>query len=681
MSLQRRQSQGYSSDSDALDSGPSSTISSTQMPQPTEAAPKRRRKFIVQPIETYSRSSKDSRLGSYTTDIKEPSNERTMIHQECESTLPYLRRESLESSTATLGLLSERPDSVSDNSHIKASDETKRPGLGRKQLRRFRPELVETSKVTSRRARSEPRSPREDGSAPSDSRSPAGPRKFAPQLIETASRSFRRRQTTNFSYDGHLGGSPLGHSIQTPHRANSIDSMTSHAHAAPESRFSYSSLLRRQESRRHSFRVLDLPAIPSSSSEGSGGSKAPSPSTSASASSDECTKRQKTRNWYRVSCDEKFSGFLLSLAAQSAEKQLKEQALAAFPNEQVYQSVAHFAIDREDEDSSEEYLPGRGGGDKPPSSRRGSSANLPWELEYMRRHKEEAERKQQAVIGTTASLHPSKVSAREPMPSDSISRWRRENGLTQMKCAASPPMLGGDLVFPQSLSPGDTLHENDNTTFQSQRMQEGAHCRWLWSAETHADSNCSGLWMGTCRRLAKCEQPPSREDAFMATVDRNGDIERDSRVGVNPMDGVKYVTHPVSAHLYGEPHPMDGESELGSPDDIDSEFHDGFVTQIYNYLSLGYPCVARYYDYELSKTSGIPLEDLRRDDVRTGPKGYITVAGGATGCEDLDKGVPCMRWVALRLYIHDWARRRPKSPENGNIESWGVCERKGSWAF
>jgi hypothetical protein len=110
------------------------------------------------------------------------------------------------------------------------------------------------------------------------------------------------------------------------------------------------------------------------------------------------------------------------------------------------------------------------------------------------------------------------------------------------------------------------------------------------------------------------------------------------------------------------------------------EFDDAFVTQMYNYLSLGYPCVARYYDHELSKVSGIPVSDLRRDDLHTDAKGYVGVTKGSATSGDIEGSV-CMRWKALRIYIHQWARQHPRVTEcDSSFETWGVRERRGSWA-
>jgi hypothetical protein len=56
------------------------------------------------------------------------------------------------------------------------------------------------------------------------------------------------------------------------------------------------------------------------------------------------------------------------------------------------------------------------------------------------------------------------------------------------------------------------------------------------------------------------------------------------------------------------------DKKLNAEQEIEKEFHSGVITQIYNYLSLGYPSLAHKFDVELSKISRIPVEELRRDD-------------------------------------------------------------------
>jgi hypothetical protein len=94
--------------------------------------------------------------------------------------------------------------------------------------------------------------------------------------------------------------------------------------------------------------------------------------------------------------------------------------------------------------------------------------------------------------------------------------------------------------------------------------------------------------------------------------------------------------------------------------EIEHEFHEGFVTQVYNYLSLGYPSLARNFDDELSKITHIPIEELRREDQLVDAKGYVGAPEGSGVNEDGVTGGKCMRWTALRLYIQEWARQQSK---------------------
>jgi len=132
------------------------------------------------------------------------------------------------------------------------------------------------------------------------------------------------------------------------------------------------------------------------------------------------------------------------------------------------------------------------------------------------------------------------------------------------------------------------------------------------------------------------------------------------------------------------------ENKAGRIDDvlqrektIDEEFDDAFVTQIYNYLSLGYPSLAQKFDYELSKITKVPVETLRRDDCNANAKGYVGAPEG-TGSDmrGMQEG-HCERWIALRLYVREWARQHPHmlTTDDGPNKDWGARARKGSWAF
>ncbi|KAE8144511.1 hypothetical protein BDV25DRAFT_166659 [Aspergillus avenaceus] len=505
----------------------------------------------------------------------------------------------------------------------------------------------------------------------------AGPRKFVPEVMETASRSFRRGLNRHLSHANPPPQPGSGGARQLSAAEYALSGTD--GHVVYESPFSYSRLRQRQETRRHSFRIPDLPAIPSSGSERSEQSDLPSLPASPSISSRESLPPQRVVEDRRESCDERFSGYLLSLAARSAEKQLKEQALAAFPNEQVYQPVDHFAIDREgeEESSSEEDLVVRQKGEVL-RYRRASSADLSWELEYMRQHKEEAVMRGRAMAGTqglrpSSAAVPTYLSLVEAEHHPSLETGpETECQQPQRMHAKNPPMLGSDLIFPQSLSPETTFCESSTLTDPNKDFRQASG---LWHANPHIDGSrgSDGLWMGTCK-LDSSPWKPKNSHAYRTPPCH---IQGKAQMWLN---GVVNLEENVPAKLWNEPRAFDEKGREGRLEGkTDLEFNDGFVTQIYNYLSLGYPCVARYYDYELSSVSGMPVADLRRDDMKTDAKGYVNVTD--YGMADTDGMPACVRWLALRLYINEWARQQPDVVEDdSSYGTWGVRERKGSWA-
>lgn len=480
--------------------------------------------------------------------------------------------------------------------------------------RRFLPEPMETTTTRNYEIRTQ---------KPSSS----GPRRFKPEIIETDRRSVQGRPAERSRWNDQM--IPAHHGSSWNFQWNS---------QVPESKFSYASLLRRQEERRHSFRTPNLPSIASNSSEESG-----EPSKSPSVSPTKPPRpiagpKAENENVFRESCDDEFSEYLLSLAARSAQKQLKEQALAAFPNEQVYEPVDHFAIDAEERESD-------GWGKyptRPPIiSRRQSSADLFWELEYMRQHKEEAEQRLRAMAAS----------------------GKPEGTSTARSCCTSPPMLGDDIVLPWSSSPGGTFCEPPNAERGS---QAAPNHRGLWGAGTRREGGRgAGLWMGTCRKDEGREQDLHAASGAITPMDLDSEDEMRSD---------------SQSNVPWNPQPRPDYSKISAPGNVDfstvleEEFHDGFVTQIYNYLSLGYPCVARCYDDELSRISAFTVEDLRRDDMHTDAKGYVVAP-------ENELAVACTRWKALRVYIHEWARQQPNMLEDDTgLEAWGVPERRGSWA-
>ena len=100
----------------------------------------------------------------------------------------------------------------------------------------------------------------------------------------------------------------------------------------------------RRSTRQDSFQPeLDaIPSVENSDNDSAYDDEEDVPSLSGSLGSSEDSMMRLQLARTRESCDERFSGYLLALAAKAAEKQLREQALAAFPNESMHQIVEHF---------------------------------------------------------------------------------------------------------------------------------------------------------------------------------------------------------------------------------------------------------------------------------------------------------------------------------------------------
>ncbi|KAL2869398.1 uncharacterized protein BJX67DRAFT_330570 [Aspergillus lucknowensis] len=499
------------------------------------------------------------------------------------------------------------------------------------------------------------------------------PRKFAPQLMETARHSFRPgKDAVVLDAVGKLQTRSLNDDDMVS------DPIATAPHVTQESRFSYSSLLRRQEARNHSFRVPDLPAIPSSCSGESQDSASPpfpdSPSTAPRRHVITADPMKKSGD----GLEPKFLQYILPFPPDPSENQLKEQALAAFPNEQVHQPVDHFAIDREEEDPPYERCSKfHDSSLNLRKSRRASSADLPSELELLRRHKEEAGLNRRHYLTTRGgrlsqlNRRRSKVADITVIPDDD--GWGMDSQVTQLKQATSPPMLGKDLVFPQSLTPATTVCEATGVNSHN----DGGHIipasSGLWSAKPHpcVEYDHDGLWNGTCRldNYGALDADTLLPGLVNANYGVQANAWKSSDDLLKPAAQRQQTSH-AGAHISRD------DSNYSEYADLDS--NDGFVTQIYNYLSLGYPSVARYYDHELSKVSGVPVAELRADDLNTDAKGHFGQHSFTSG-GIADRA--CMRWTALRLYIREWARQQPRVREVDRYhEAWGVRERKGSWA-
>jgi hypothetical protein len=667
-------------------------------PQPVETTTKSSRKFAAEPVETSTRSSR--RKGEEQDEQKPHSTRRRFAPKPIETTTKSNRQKEAEvlggpESLGTRRRVVPEPVETTTKSSRKKQVEANQESQSHPIRRKFAPEPVET---TTRRRRKqaveeEPDSPSSDEDT--TSRSSDGitsPRKFVPELIETARGSFRRGDSS----PGLSRSQTTDHPTAVPRYLRPpLAPSNSPAHSYEdvpqihESRFSAASLARRQ-TRQHSFIVPELPCIDSDSSAEN--SAVPSLSTSPSASSQESTNRQRKEE----NQDGSFQGYMLSLAAQAAEKQLRAQAMAAYPNEQVHEPVHHFAVEDSDEESSSGKMEGDNGID-PRTFRRESGADLDWHLKEMRKHHELLEDAKRALKEDTAGqsrFSAAAFSARHKTQAQKeVGGNQKGVGLAEMRNAASPPMLGEDLVFPLSVSPKMTrcdvdqvpvprTHENDDDEDETGEPK-------LWCANIGVQNNPeAGLWMGFCQRKECDEQSPP-------TPMRSGLMTPAAGVGFpEGAPAVKYgpgLDKQGLNLLYLPPTPSSPDPftqsvdnklniELSIEQRIEEEFHHGFITQIYNYLSLGYPSLAHQFDYELSKISMIPVEELRRDDDHANAKGYVGAPEGEGLDEDSVKEGKCARWTALRLYIHEWARQQPGMADRTPNE-WGVRARRGSWAF
>lgn len=549
---------------------------------------------------------------------------------------------------------------------------------------------------------------------PIDSTSPTSkPRRFAPQIIDTQRRSRRNTDTT----DTTPSLTPTDKTHVTPGRqdhlplhirpgplpvppVNSPIASSDYIPQIPESHFSSSNLAKRQE-RRHSFRVPDLPAIKSQTeSEESNDSSVPSLSTSPSADSDETqTRRQKKKRKKKAeirpgSQDDRYAGYLLSLAAKTAEKQLREQAMAAYPNENLHEHVDHYAIDGDSEDSDVEAGVGKLGLGGQRSTRHGHRDSAAgWDMAEMRKHQNKLEQQkrnqwatEQPEYGRRRSVKKSTEDAGNVhrggevagVPPKELMGWQKDNEMKPMRSAASPPMAGEDLKFPKCPSPQATrMDVHQYPGMKNYKDQERRRHTGLWTpgGGSSRQNSVSGLWMGVnaASVQAKMVVPqPLRSGLLTPTSERDDPLSASA----------EYSSH----HLPPSPPDIQEDNKIDNTLrrelSIEQELNDSFVTQVYNYLSLGYPSLARKFDEELSKITRVSVEDLRKDDGLVNAKGYVGAPEGTgTDVRGIMEGqTKCERWCALRKYVREWGRQQPEMRVRGD-GGWGARARKGSWAL
>ncbi|KAM7192083.1 hypothetical protein V8F33_008508 [Rhypophila sp. PSN 637] len=324
-----------------------------------------------------------------------------------------------------------------------------------------------------------------------------------------------------------------------------------------------------------------------------------------------------------------------------------------------------------------------------------------------------------------------------PFPEERDMSLERARNAHRLRAKKSPPMLGSDLTFRMCPSPKQTKLEPDHLW----DLEKGAT-----KEEKHRDpSGQRGLWRGYCyandhEALVPADRPvmistpypqQSNTDPFAAafgtapiTLSEEPSPKATRLAETNPNPSPERL-HPEHRTRNNQPkglHMLQGLQSLEErlkqekaaadlEDKINAEFDDKFVTQVYNYLSLGYPALARQYDEELSKISHINVDELEHDDAAimedlwapedhpdekkcNGEANGAAVAPAndsskkikATGHIMLDSeekyNTPeeerCPRWKALKLYIHEWARQHPDLNAISPL-AWGVGERRGSW--
>ncbi|MCJ1428804.1 hypothetical protein MMC29_006715 [Sticta canariensis] len=637
---------------------------------------------------------------------------------------------SVETTTMARRLLPE-PVEISRSNRVLPSKEQK-PDVVSTGASRFLPQPIETSTINSKNAgkgkqphnaagavsATDLTSPQPLPSQPIDPHPASSkPRRFAPQLVESTR---RRRKSTDIGptvlpsdkTEVSPGDQPRSPGPPRPIRPGAFPTAPSNTPlvstdqipGVSESRFSSTNLRKRTEPRRHSFRVPSLPPIQSTGdSGGSSESNCPSLSTSPSAASDE-TELSKNARRARRSCHEISTGYLLSQAAQAAEKQLREQAMAAYPNENVHEPVDHFAVDRETDNQEEEDEIENFSRDTPKASqeesyaqRNGSAAG--WDLAEIRRHRETLEQQRNKHHTTVQPELDRRRSIQEPSqdPAQAATNLLQATGaakhnhggrgkdpeMEKMRNAASPPMAGEKLRFPMCQSPRQTRLDvgqhpsaHSNTGVATPKDHTG-----MWTPVACARKRASvGLWMGTSAKAAQSTlEPPKNLPTGLLTPE----TERDDPFASNSTshDNHELPPSPPSSQIDSRTSCLN--SILHAEEQIAREFHDAFVSQVYNYLSLGYPSLARKFDAELSKISKISIEELRQDDENTNAKGYVGVPeGSGSDVRGVQQGA-CARWSALRKYVREWARQRSHMGPmvEGPNGEWGRRARRGSWAI
>ncbi|KAF1359566.1 hypothetical protein EJ07DRAFT_166129 [Lizonia empirigonia] len=672
------------------------------------------RRFKVEPIETTTSSSKAQREESDERTSKPPrrfapepietiaKSTRKFAPEPTETTQRTNRRfapEPVETTTKTNRKFAPEPTETTQRSNRRFAPEPVESTI--RTNRRFAPKPTETTQRTNRKFAPQPI----ETTQSTNRKQPPSPRKFAPQLIETAQRSRRTGDATPALLPSDkTEATPecnaisarkariLGISPTPPNNTPTLDLPQNplfleiqRAELPPSRRRSWFSCSQ------HSFRVPDLEPIESSESEAS---SPPSPTTSPSITSDHSFMyKEVTRR--RESVDDSSSGYLLALAAKAAESQLREQAMAAFPNDDFHEPVDHF-IDHETEDGETQ------------DRRRSSYSEVNWDLKAMREYQDMQDyekRKAEKQAAQSKKAAESSKPAFNPfgnpagfLDASTAKKMAQDREVEPMRKGARPPMLGKNIKFPRCASPDPARFDPTQgcdavrtamcyLSEQTKAAEDGKESLWcgkgngkqtsttpsLWSTANSRASSTHGLWGGMC--VNGPEKSPSGPTGILTPTH-----EKANPMSPNPSPAMSMSllppTPPASSADFGNI-----DEKLAIEQTIEEEFGDDFVTQVYNYLSLGYPSMAQPFDPELSKISGIPVSELRQDDHLAKSRGYIRLGkdGNLKDAEITEE--TCTRWRALRTYIQEWARQHPKMSDATPVEGHGVAVRKGSWGL
>lgn len=682
----------------------------------TTASPRR---FKAEPLETTLRSSKDKPEGekqeipkpvrrfapqpieTIKTDNRKPTREPA---QPAQKTTRRFAPNPIETTTKTNRKFAPEPiETTSRNSRSKFAkdwDEETSPTA-----RRTRPEL----KVTASSDSSESPLPRSALKRPG--------KRFIPQLIETAQRSRKAGDTdpavlpsdrTEATPDvistrrARILGIPPTPPTNTP--TLDLPQNPLFLEIATGIQHNLCPLARRRSyfsSSQHSFRVPDLDPIESSESEASIPS---SPTTSSWPTTDHSFMyKEATRR--RESVDDSSAGYLLELAAKAAERQLREQAMAAFPNSDFHEPVDHY-VDRDTEETGSIT-------DESARVREPSFTEVNWDLHAMRQYQEsqdnDKEKQRQNIASSKKTDHIKPAFNPFGNPAGfldaatvkKLAAEKKDPELERMRKDARPPMLGQDIKFPRCESPEPSRFDPTQgcdavrtamcyLSEQSKAASEKGESLWcgqgngrqtsttpsLWSNANSRASSTHGLWGGFC--VNGGDKSPRGPTGILTPFH-----EKANPLSPCPTPAMSLLPPTPPTSTYGTglgTADFSGiDEKLAIEQSITEDFGDNFVTQVYNYLSLGYPSMARPFDDELSKISKISVFELRQDDHLAESRGYIRLGKDGNLRDSEITEETCMRWRALRMYIQEWARQHPgMTEEEFPIGSRG---RKGSWAL